>query len=784
MNKLAILCVDDEQTMLNSLKTALKRILGEGYLIETIEDAQEALAVLDELWQDGYEIPIVISDYIMPNMKGDELLRRIHAILPKTLKIMLTGHATIEAMGYAINYANLYRYIAKPLDLNDFYLTIKEALNSYFQAKKLEQFYANLEIKIDHRTRELHEKNVELQREITERKQAEEKLQSNFQFLETLMDTMPIPLFYKNASGKFLGCNKTFSNFVGKTEEQVIGKTVKETCSKKYADLYYQADQEILRHHEKQTYETKIYHADGSERDIIISKAIFFQANDRIGGIVGSFIDITKLKQTETQLQQAKQAAETANRAKSAFIANMSHELRTPLNAILGYTQIFNQDSSLTTSQKEGIDIIHRNGEYLLTLINDILDISKIEANKLELVLIDFRLPVFIKGIVDLFHLRALKNEITFIYEPSSQLPDGIHADEKRLRQILLNLLSNAVKFTHQGSITFAVNYRKKTVLSSNLNSGKLYFQVKDSGLGIAEEDLDKIFLPFQQVGIQSQMIEGTGLGLPITKTLIDMMGGKIQVKSELGKGSTFEFEIEIQEISHVENDTTTPSSRIIGFKEKKEDGRKKGENYKILVADDKLQNRSLFIDLLKPLGFEIYEATNGIETLEKVHEYHPDAILMDCVMPKKDGLECIQKIRQNFQPKEMVIIAISANVFTYHQQACLEAGCQEFLPKPVELSKLLQLLATYLRLEWIYEEPISHISITPKNDTLFIGPSKTQAAELLELIMTGYIQGIIKYAQALELKDAKLQPFAKRVHQLAENFDDVKLEELVRTYL
>jgi PAS domain S-box-containing protein len=784
MNKLAILCVDDEQTMLNSLKTALKRILGEGYLIETIEDAQEALVILDELWQDGYEIPIVISDYIMPNMKGDELLRRIHAILPKTLKIMLTGHATIEAMGYAINYANLYRYIAKPLDLNDFYLTIKEALNSYFQAKKLEQFYTNLEVKIANRTHELHEKNVELQQKITERKQADEKLQSNFQFLETLMNTMPIPIFYKNASGQFLGCNKTFLTFIGKTEEQLIGKTAKEICSKKYADLYYQADQDILRHHERQTYEAKIYHADGSERDIIFNKAIFFQANGGIGGIVGSFIDITKHKQTESQLQQAKQAAESANSAKSAFVANMSHELRTPLNAVLGYTQIFSQDNTLTAQQQEGINIIHRNGEYLLTLINDILDISKIEANKLELMLADFRLPAFFQGIVDLFRLRALKNGITFIYKPSSQLPDGIHADETRLRQILLNLLSNAVKFTHQGSVTLTVNYRRQSVFSNNLISGRLYFQVKDSGVGIAEEDLDKIFLPFQQVGIQSEMIEGTGLGLPITKTLIEMMGGEIHVRSELGKGSIFEVEVEIQEISHSTYTTPPPFPRIIGFKEKKENKKGEKKNYKILVADDKLQNRSLFVDLLKPLGFEIYETANGIETLERIHEYHPDAILMDCVMPEMDGLECTRKIRQIIPLEKVVIIAISANVFTYNQQICLEAGCQAFLPKPVNMEQLLRLLATHLQLEWIYEESTPPQSPHLENDVQFIGPSRNQAAELLELIMTGYIQGVIKYAKKLELEDTKLHPLAKKVCQLADNFDEVKLKELVKPYL
>ncbi|MEK7990995.1 MAG: PAS domain S-box protein, partial [Thiotrichaceae bacterium] len=490
--------------------------------------------------------------------------------------------------------------------------------------------------------------------------------------------------------------------------------------------------------------------------------------------IAGSIRDISERKQAEEALKLAIQNAETArkqaeiaNQAKSTFLANMSHELRTPLNGILGYTQILSRDQDINPKQLEGINIIQRSGEYLLTLINDILDLSKIEADKVELYPIDIHFAGFLQGIVELFQMRAEQKGISFIYEPISLLPEGVRADEKRLRQVLINLLANAVKFTEAGGVCLKVGYHDK----------RLRFEIEDTGMGIPEQDLENIFLPFHQSGDKYSKAEGTGLGLSITKRIIEMMEGELHVKSSIGKGSLFWFELELPEVSNLMQHKPAEKSIIVGFE---------GEARWILVVDDKPENRSVLRNLLTPLGFRIIEASNGQEGLDALHQQKIDIVLTDLVMPVMDGFELSRRIRLPGTYDALPIIAVSASVFDYDQKQSVDAGCNEFIPKPIRADVLLDRLQHYLQLIWVYDRNV-HAVITDEQSNVDSAVdedytlSPEQLAVLYDLAMQGDTMGLIEYARQLSADDNTLKAFAAKIIRLAENFEDEQICNLIQ---
>jgi len=473
--------------------------------------------------------------------------------------------------------------------------------------------------------------------------------------------------------------------------------------------------------------------------------------------------------------QRAEAAADAANRAKSEFLAKMSHELRTPLNGILGYAQILRKNKTITDPQKDGLGIIYQCGEHLLSLINDILDLSKIEAQKMELDPSEFQFPEFLKGIADIVRLRAEEKGIALSYKALTPIPQAIRADQKRLRQVLINLLSNAVKFTTRGEVTFAVGY----------HGGKLRFQVEDTGIGIAPKELQEIFLPFQQVGEQRHETEGTGLGLVISRQLVQLMGGELKVESTPSKGSIFWFDLDLPGVSQwVDNRASVMARNIIGF-----EGRKR----KVLVVDDKWANRSVLVSLLEPLGFEVVEAIDGLEGLNKAREFKPDIIFMDLVMPGMDGFETTRQIKMLPGLAGVAVIAISASVFDFAQQQSQEVGCDGFLPKPVQEVNLLETLQGYLGLEWVYEKQGTNGQVDTQHQALstskaplensLVTPPREEIAILLDRAMSGDLRGIVEQASHLETLDQQWVPLATRLRQLAKDFKSKQILELVKQY-
>ncbi|MDM8527563.1 response regulator [Anaerolineales bacterium HSG24] len=489
--------------------------------------------------------------------------------------------------------------------------------------------------------------------------------------------------------------------------------------------------------------------------------------------------DMTKQKQTETELQKAKEtaleaqhAAEFANHAKSTFLANMSHELRTPLNGILGFARILQHDASLTSQQQHGLNVIEQCGDHLLVLINDVLDITKIEADKIELYEIDFSFPALLISISEIIKLRAEDKGINFYLEFADNLPYKVHGDERRLRQILLNLLGNAVKFTDKGSVTLQVK-SKKSPISNSLDTAQDWFQfsIQDTGIGISPEYLEVIFEPFEQIDKQKYQTKGTGLGLVISQRLVELMGGQLHVSSQLKVGTQFWFELPLPVVAHshklanyrLSDHNFTGQQLVIGIK---------GESPKILVVDDNLENRAILIELLSPLGFIIKQANDGYEALETATKWQPDVIITDLVMPKMDGFELIRQLRQSPILKDTIIISASASVYGEDNKRSLTAGSDAFLPKPIPVKMLLEQLQHHLNLTWIYEEKISE-----DENTHIIFPPETELEKLYEASLMGDIAEIEEQITILGEAGVALKPFVTKIQTFLKKY---KIDELI----
>ena len=531
---------------------------------------------------------------------------------------------------------------------------------------------------------------------------------------------------------------------------------------------------------------------------------------EQLRGLIGSLeqrVDerTQELIRANRAAQIAREKAEAANRAKSEFLSYMSHELRTPLNGILGYTQILGKSGDLTPQQVNGLTIIQQSGEHLLTLINDILDMTKIEAQKMELYPTPVDLPDFLENLANTFRFRANQNRLDFVYQVSRELPYTVRVDEKRLRQILINLLSNAIRYTEQGTVTFRVTRQDLVPVGEAATlyqpgqapTVTLRFAVQDTGVGLSPKAIRDIFRPFEQLGEPRQRNKGTGLGLAISQNLARIMGSEIQVKSRPGEGSIFWFDLTLpMELQAPRRKPPRRRRTIVGYQ---------GRRRTILTVDDNLHNRSLIVDLLAPLGFRTLEAATGEEAIRLAKRHRPDLVFMDLRMEGMNGLEATRAIREQAargrgstgdgSQADIVIIAASASAFERDREASRAAGCDGFLAKPVQMAELFALLERHLGIQWIdadqAEDPPdpgperrNGARVPSPEAPALVIPPADELAVLLELAQRGMMRPIREHADRLAALDPAYGPFAQRLRELAQAFREKDILALIQEHL
>ncbi|MFB2938686.1 PAS domain S-box protein [Aerosakkonemataceae cyanobacterium BLCC-F154] len=585
-------------------------------------------------------------------------------------------------------------------------------------------------------------------RDISDRKRAEAALKESERKYHSIFDHATEGIFQTTIDGVFISANPALAQIYGYDSPESLMEDL--SAKRLYVDLKSRKDfiENLEKHGILLEFEAEIYRQDGS---IIWISENARAVRDKKGNLLyyeGTVKDITLRKETEEalrksemQLQQAKDAAEAANRAKSLFLANMSHELRTPLNAILGFTQLMAKNPAFASGTKE-LDIISRSGEHLLSLINDVLDMSKIEAGRIILNENWFDLYYLLDTLEGMLRLKAKAKGLQVIFDRSPEVPQYIRTDENKLRQVLINLLGNAIKFTEEGGVTLRISSKKPVNYSSLIT-----FEIEDTGTGIAENEIEKLFDPFVQTETGRKCQQGTGLGLAISRKFVQLMEGDIIVKSRLNEGSIFRFDIRVKLGSATDIPTDKPIPRVIDLAPNQ-------PKYRILIVDEVEDNRLLLHQLLAPLKWEIKESENGLEAVKEWEIWQPHLIWMDMRMPVMDGYEATKIIKSKPKGKNTIIIAVTASALEEDRSLVLAAGCDDFVRKPFREATIWETMAKHLGLRYIYENE----KVNNKNE--ISNPQFNLTSEALQVMPLAWIS---------------------QLHQASVSGDDTVADELIK---
>lgn len=779
-----ILVVDDQRDDLRLLAALLT---GRGHVVRPALDGASALVAARSEPPD-----LILLDIQMTQLDGYETCRRlkVDARTRDIPVIFISARNDVidKIKAFAVGGVD---YISKPFQAEEVVARIEtqlrlgamqqrlEAQNRMLQQEiaermridaELQRHQNHLEELVEARTAELTTTNIHLQLEIAERMRLDEALY----LTRFTVDRVADALYWMDVNGRFVDVNDAACRMLGYTREELLTMSVFDINPGASLEGWRQIWQD-LKLVGTSTREATHQAKDGRLIPVeLVANFIEFGDRQLNCALVR---DISERKRVE-EARRAQEQAEAANKAKSAFLAHISHELRTPLNGILGYTRILKQQV-LDKDTLHGLNVIQYSGEHLLTLINDILDLAKIEAGKVDLMPSDVPLPDFLDKIVGILRSRVESKHLQLSYTIAPSLPRVVQVDEKCLRQILLNLLGNAIKFTNLGQISLILEECEEAPTERDAQKPfdcvRVRFTVSDTGIGIAADQLERIFEPFVQSGAADRRIEGTGLGLAISRHLIEMLGGKLQVQSRLGQGSSFWFELTLPRSADDPAQIVTHGQKLVGYQ---------GPRRKVLVVDDQEDNRLILQEILEPLGFIVRAVSSGLQAVDQALAWQPDAILMDIMMPGKSGIDATRDLRAHDWEKP--VIAISASVLESEIIRTLEAGCDAFVPKPIDANALLTILGDQLKLVWIaVAAPREQLegSCWSGSGTLLL-PPRADLEVMYRQAEQGNLIAIYVQVRRLAERDPLYQPFATELGDLSLSYEDDEVRVLLQEYI